>query len=282
MKKIILVLVVISSFTWNLLAQDDASRSKWNPNGIVIDGKDNDWIKPLNFYDDKSGLMFAIENDSKDLYFCFTNNDNLKMKKMINAGWKMDLTSKGKHKKFKAELLFPPVKMMRSGMRRDADRNESKATENSMISFYKANIPAIQIKGFKSEKTGVKLNDQSDINIGIGADSTQHIIYEIAIPLRELYDPKGIRFDELMTLNITINAMERPSAGGGYSGGMSGRGGGRSGGGRSGGGRMGGGMPGMGGGGMSRGGNGGGGFAGMSSMFESVSFKQKFTLSSNK
>jgi hypothetical protein len=282
MKRIFLVLVVMSSFTWNLFAKGDASKSKWTAKVIAIDGNDNDWIRPLNFYDDKSGVLFGIENDNQNLYFCFTNNDDLKMKKMVNAGWKIDLVSKERHKKIKAELDFPAVKMMGMRMNKDASRNENRLSKNNMLNFYRSNIQFIKTKGFKSGKTEVKLNDPSGINIGIGADSTQHIIYEIAIPLKELYDKKNITFNELLTLNMRINGMERPSPGGNYSGGMSGRGGGRYGGGR-----MGGGMSGMGGGGrpgggMSHGGSQGNGFSGMSDLFNSVSFKQEFELTDNK
>jgi len=269
--------------TWNLFAKGDASKSKWPSKVLVIDGNDNDWIKPLNYYDDKSGVIFGIENDDKNLYFCFTNNDDMKMRKMINAGWKIDLVSKEKHKKFKTEIDFPAVQMMGMRVRRDANKNENKLNENNMMNFYKSSLSSVKIKGFKSGKTEVKLNDPSDINIGIGADSAQHVIYEIAIPLKELFDITNIKLNELLTLNINIKGLERPGSGGSYGGGMSGRGGG----GHYGGGRMGGGMSGMGGGGrmgggMSHGGYHGNGSADMSSMFNPVSFKQEFELTDNK
>jgi hypothetical protein len=279
MKKILFVLFLITAFGFHLFAKGDVSKSKWSPNVITIDGKDNDWIKPLNYYDDKSGVMFGIENDGTNLYLCFTNNDDLKMRKMINAGWKIELVSKEKKKKFKAEIEFPAVKMMGMRMRRDANKNENKISENNIISFYKSNITAVRINGFKSGKTEVSLEDRKDINVGIGTDSTQHVIYEISVPLRELYELKEIHLDEDMTLHLTVNAMERPGSGGG----MSARGGYHSGGGmggRPGGGRMAGGMSGTGGGrygGMSHGGN---GTSAMNGMFESVSFKQEFSLSS--
>jgi hypothetical protein len=293
MKKTILIPVIFLTFTLNLLAQGDVSKARWIPGGIVVDGNNNEWIKPLNCYDDKSGLMFAFGNDNNNLYLCFTCNDEMKMRKMMNAGWKVDFTSNEKKKKFKAEINFPAVNMtgvgMGIGMRRSSNSNESISPINSPINIYRLNLASLPIKGFTSNKTEIKLNDKSGINIAVGADSSKHIVYEFAIPFFELYGDKTVKLDEEITLNVTVNGVEQPnSSGGNYSGGASRMGGGRMGGGMSGmggrgGGRMGGGMgSGRYGGGMSQGGGfRGDGNNGAASMFEKDSFKQKFTLSDN-
>jgi hypothetical protein len=293
MKKTILIPVIFLTFTLNLLAQGDVSKARWIPGGIVVDGNNNEWIKPLNCYDDKSGLMFAFGNDNNNLYLCFTCNDEMKMRKMMNAGWKVDFTSNEKKKKFKAEINFPAVNMtgvgMGIGMRRSSNSNESISPINSPINIYRLNLASLPIKGFTSNKTEIKLNDKSGINIAVGADSSKHIVYEFAIPFFELYGDKTVKLDEEITLNVTVNGVEQPnSSGGNYSGGASRMGGGRMGGGMSGmggrgGGRMGSGMgSGRYGGGMSQGGGfRGDGNNGAASMFEKDSFKQKFTLSDN-
>lgn len=276
--KIIISISLLLALATHLFAQGDVSQSRFLPKGIIVDGKEKEWVKPLNFYDDKTGMMFAIGNDKTNLYFCFTTNDDMKMRKMMNAGWKLELTSKEKKKKFKVEIEVPGVNMAGVG---------KMVAAGNVMNIYKSNISSLTLKGFKSNKSEVKLNDPSDIDMAIGADSLKHVVYEIALPLRDLYDPDKINYNELITLNVKVNGIERPNSGGYSGGGMSGRmGGGRSGGGMSGrmggGGRsgMGGGMGGgRSGGGMGRGGYGGGG--GMGGMFESASFKQKFTLARN-
>ena len=101
----------------------------------------------------------------------------------------------------------------------------------------------------------------------------------MAIPLKQLFTAGEFQPNEILTLNITVNAMERPQMNSGADESYMGRGGGRSGG-RSGGGRsMGGGRSG---GGMSHGGGSRSfGSGGQGGLFEKASFKQKFTFAKN-
>jgi len=290
MQKISWTLVGLFAFTLNGLAQSDVSKARWKSKEIVIDGNDREWTKPLNFYDDKSGLLFAICNDQRNVYFAFTVNDEMKMRKLMGAGWSVELSSKEKDRKFNATLTFPAVKMQEMG-KRPGSEFEKKVAGNPVIDSYRLQIQSVAVKGFASNQAELKLNDKNGIDIAIGADSSRFIVYEIAIPLKELMDDNSVKLDELITLNVSVNAMDRP-AGTADREGRGGRGGGGSrselsdmggsiqgggmGGGRSGGGRggMGGGRPG----GMSR----GGGYSGSgdrSGLFEKATFKQKFTLS---
>jgi len=284
MHKISWTLVAFLTLTLNGLAQSDVSKARWKSKEIVIDGNDREWTKPLNFYDDKSGLLFAISNDQRNVYFAFTVNDEMKMRKLMSAGWSVELSSKEKDRKFNATLTFPSVKLQGMG-KRPGSEFEKKVAGNPVIDSYRLQLQSIAVKGFLSNQTELKLNDKNGIDIAIGADSSLFIVYEIAIPLKELMADYSVQLDELITLNVSVNAMDRP-AGGGERGGRAGRGGGGSrselsdmggmGGGRSGGGRggMGGGRPG----GMSR----EGGYSGSgdrSGLSERASFKQKFTLS---
>ena len=293
MHKISWTLFVLLALTLNGMAQSDVSKARWKSKEIVIDGNDREWAKPLNFYDDKSGLLFAICNDRQNVYFAFTVNDEMKMRKLMGAGWSIELSSKEKERKFNATLTFPAIKL--SGMgKRPGSEFEKKVPGNPLIDAYRLQIQAIGAKGFLSNQTELKLNDKNGIDIAIGTDSSRFIVYEIAIPLKELMAGNSAQLDELINLNVSVNAMDRPTggdrgdregragrSGGGSRGEMSEMGGGMEGGGRSGGGRggMGGGMGG-GRGGMSRGGGGysNGGSGDRTGLFEKASFKQKFTL----
>ena len=293
MHKISWTLFVLLALTLNGMAQSDVSKARWKSKEIVIDGNDREWAKPLNFYDDKSGLLFAICNDRQNVYFAFTVNDEMKMRKLMGAGWSIELSSKEKERKFNATLTFPAIKL--SGMgKRPGSEFEKKVPGNPLIDAYRLQIQAIGAKGFLSKQTELKLNDKNGIDIAIGTDSSRFIVYEIAIPLKELMAGNSAQLDELINMNVSVNAMDRPTggdrgdregragrSGGGSRGEMSEMGGGMEGGGRSGGGRggMGGGMGG-GRGGMSRGGGGysNGGSGDRTGLFEKASFKQKFTL----
>jgi hypothetical protein len=290
MNKICLSLFALLAFSLHALAQSDVSKSRWKTKEIVVDGNVHEWTKPLNFYDDKSGLLFAICNDKSNVYFAFTVNDEMKMRKLMSAGWSIELSSKEKDRKFNATLTFPGIRVDGMG-KRPGSEFEKKMPGNPVIDSYRLQLQSIATKGFLSNQTEVKLNDRNGIDIAIGTDSTKFIDYEIAIPLKELMVDHSVQLDELITLSVSVNALSKPSGGGertghegrgsrsggemsDMSGGMEGGGmGGRSGGGRGG---MGGGRSG----GMSRGGGGysEGGSGDRSGLFEKVSFKQKFTL----
>lgn len=176
--------------------------------------------------------------------------------------------------------------------KRPGSEFEKREAGNHVIDSYRLQLQSIAVKGFISNQTELKLNDKNGIGIAIGADSSRFIVYEIAIPLKELMTGNSVQLDELITLNVSVNAMDRPTGSSGDRGGRAGRGGGGSrsemtdmggsrqgggmGGGQSGGGRrgMGGGRPG----GMSRDG-GGSGSDDRSGLSERATFKQKFTLS---
>jgi len=281
--------LLFTATSLKLMAQGDVSKARWISSSMKVDGNDKEWTKPLNFYDDATGLMFAIGNDKENIYFCFTVTEEFHMRKLMSAGWNIELTSKEKDKKFKATLSFPGVNVM--GMKRSESNLEIKSKGNDLVKSYLLQFTKITCKGFRSNVAEVDLASNEHFKIGVGSDSIHHVVYEIAIPLKELYATEALHLNELITMNVSVNALEHASSGGGGN-----RSGGRmSGGGMSGGmGGMSGGMGGMGGmgGGGRRGGGMGGGMRGERSEVESgqsdrnslmakSSFKQKFTLTTN-
>ena len=290
MKNILLMILFFTASSMELSAQGDVSKARWISKAMKVEGSDREWTKPLNFYDNATGLMFAIGNDKENIYLCFTVNEELRMKRLMSAGWNLEFTSNVKQKKFKAKLSFPAVNMV--SVRKKENPLEKKPKGDEFVKSYLLQFTKITCKGFRSNVSEVALNSREHIRVGIGADSIQHAVFEIAIPLKELYAPDLLQLNELITMNVTVNALERPTSGGGPGGGMGARsGGGMPGGmGGMGGGRRGGGMSGgMGGGGMSggmRGERSGGEYSQGAqgeriNPFEKSSFKQKFTLSSN-
>ena len=113
------------------------------------------------------------------------------------------------------------------------------------------------------------------INIGVGADSSQEITFEMVVPFKELFPANDVALSEELTLGVTVNALKRPpqtghaGEGDAFTTTANGRMGGGSGGGRMGGGKRGGG-----------GNRSSGDVTDRSQLFSKVSFKQKFRLTS--
>jgi hypothetical protein len=273
---------------WNLQvsAQSDVTRARWKSSAIVIDGNDQEWNKPLNLYDEKSGILYAIANDKTILYFDLEVSDPMKMRKMMASGWSVDLSSKEKGNKFKASLIFPPVNMQGVRNQRNEQVPETVSEESPAIKNYELMLRSVEMKGFRQDQTVVQMNDQSGVDIAVGENAAKQLVCEIAIPLRDLFTENAIRLNELILLTVNVNAFQRPSEGGQSGGGA-----------RMAGGMRGGGVSGFGGGGMRSGGghmgaggsmrgmeggsHGGAGMGDRSAMFEKTSFKQKFKLTDN-
>ncbi len=296
MKKFSLYFIAFLVFALKLSAQSDVSVARWKTHEIVVDGNDRDWVKPLNLYEDKTGLLFAISNDSSTLYFNFTITDPTKMMKMISSGWSLELSLKDKRNKIRGSITFPAVKMdgpkgkmsentnnKMSGMAPD-ETTEPISDIAPMIASYGMSLQSVITKGFIFSHGYVSLRDTSGIVVRVGESDSKGLLYEVAIPLNELFEEDTMRLNESMAMLVSVNAAAKPSgdsssgeiSGGGASGGSGMPGGGGPGGGGPGGpgGGPGGGGPG---GSMSKGGM--SGFSGnMSATSQRVSFKQKFRL----
>jgi len=154
MLKLCWTITAIFVLIFNSLAQSDVSKSRWKTQDILIDGNDREWTKPLNFYDDKSGLLFAISNDNRNLYMAFGFNNEMKMGKLMNGGWSVTLSSKEKKRKFNASLIFPGVKTGAMPGRRTGEF-EKKTSANSFIKDYQSNLQPVLVKGFRNNQTEI-------------------------------------------------------------------------------------------------------------------------------
>jgi len=211
MKKNMYALIAMLLSCVVLSAQDDVTQARWQETRITPDGSNNEWKKPLNLYDAITGLLFTITNDSSNLYLCFTNNDERKVTKLMKAGWRVEIYSKEKNKKFDAAIAFPAIQMINAPGKDEGVTRSTEPDFKNETALYRLNLQAVSTKGFVSANGELPLLNSSGINIGIGSDNTQAIIYELAIPLKELLPGNTTSTVPEMGLHITVNALKKPS-----------------------------------------------------------------------
>lgn len=211
MKKNSYSILLILLFSVKLLAQSDVSQARWQSAKVITDGSNNEWRKPLNLYDAITGLLFTIANDSTNLYLCFTNNDERKVTKLMKAGWSIEIYSKEKNKKFDATIVFPAVQMISDPGKDEGVTKTERADFKNETALYRLNVQTVKTTGFVTSNGDIPVVSSNGINIGIGADSTQEIIFELAVPLKELMAKNNIQLNEEMALNITVNKLKRPA-----------------------------------------------------------------------
>ncbi|MEP6749036.1 MAG: hypothetical protein ABJB86_14990 [Bacteroidota bacterium] len=206
------ILLFVSLLSMRLCAQSDVSQARWQTTKVVTDGHNNEWRKPLNLYDAITGLLFTIANDSTNLYLCFTANDERKVTKLMKAGWSVEIFSKEKNKKFDASIAFPAVQMISApGKDEGVAKIESVEFKNE-TALYRLNVQTVKTTGFvTANAANLPILNNNGINIGLGSDSVQAIIFELAVPLKELLPGNSILLNEEMEMNITVNKLKRPA-----------------------------------------------------------------------
>jgi len=250
-----------------MAAKSEYPEAIWETSQIIIDGNDDEWAKPLSFFNRDCGLWYSISNDTQNLYMAFSVSDAMRIRKMMTAGWTLSLSSSEKGRKFNVKITFPKVELVAPTPPRGANEQQTKSLIALMINDYSSKLTELKTKGFVSDQPILKLDGESGLKVKAGANGSQNFINELVIPLKELVAEGPMQLNERVTMSITINAMEMQMGGGMGGGGM------RPGGGGGGGG----GMPG-GGGGMGGGMRPGGGGGNSAALYEDVSFKQKFAL----
>ncbi len=224
MKTIKIALLLIMILRISASAQNDVSKAEWQAKKIIVDGQNNEWKKPFNFYGSGIGQMYSIANDSSHLFLCFVSEDPLKIRKLIMAGWQINLSSKVKNIKFSSSIIFPPLEFRNDENKENkenvknndiADQRRNMYSQSTLINDYKSQLTTVTAKGFKTENGNLPLINEDGINISIGTDSIQQLCYEISIPLNELIAKNLLHLNELLILNVKVNALNSSTSGGG-------------------------------------------------------------------
>jgi hypothetical protein len=209
--------ILIIYFSLHLQAQDDISKSEWQSNEIKIDGKYDDWKIPFKSFDKNIGMKFEISNNNSHLFIFLMTIDPMKMSKLINSGMQIQISSKEKGRKFSASINIPGVQFEDQLNQKNPQAEQKKPNEKSsindfivLVSKYKLQLPGIKTKGFKTKNGDLPLIDKNGISVGIAADSIQNLCYEISLPFKELLAENLFQFNEVVQLNIKVNALVIP------------------------------------------------------------------------
>ena len=302
MKRLIQLLFLGAlSLTSGAFAQ--VSSSKWQTQPIVIDGDNSDWVTIPRFFNTASNVKYEFRNDDQNLYIIIDPADKNTQMQLSSAGFNIKLKVRTSTPA-KFSIMFQVPKM---GMMPPPQMNQDKLTEKTVINPEFMSKDSATVDGFLFTKGKIvsENTDEKSISFAHSKPASNSGIYEIRIPLREIYG-NNFKLETVsetpIQLQVNINELSQKGMkkmGSKMSGGMSGGGrgmGGGPGGGMGGGeisggpgGEMGGGMGGGPGGGMP--GAGGGETAerpqmqaqgmGMPS-FEKKSFSIDFQLSTGK
>ena len=224
MTRYLLMLFAIT-LTTHVFAQSDASTAGWKAQPVKIDGKLTEWNLPLRFYDADSRLFFDIANDSNNIYLCFESRDEMTQTKLMRAGMKLTLSTKGKDK-HEASIFYPvtPKPSIQNAAPVTDDKANKPAAQSEPVPYNKQTFRANFIKthfvmdvdGFTTAKGEIPLQNPSGITAALNWDTASNLDYEIAIPQKEFFGA-GYTAGSVSPSDITLSVELRALPGNAFS-----------------------------------------------------------------
>ena len=239
-------------------APDDHSTKLYFPARIdssiinhTLNGATDEWPAEKFTTDKETDILYAIDNDAKNLYLALKITNQGEQIKMMSMGMKLFIDLKGKHKEdlcvefpFKKGDGFsnPGAGLPPPQSQGQSDEQRGKPDMKKIRMMFVANIISMNLYGFNEEdQLNQNLETEGSVMIAYDWDSTDVMHIEYMVPLKMLDDKTS--FDQkTISIGWKVKGLELPSGSGGSSGrpGGAGSAGGRPSG-RSGGGRPGGG-----------------------------------------
>ena len=207
---VLLILYVLLANSLPAFSQRKAETiiTKWAEKPVKVDGLMDDWPDSLTLFNDATKLFYSLSNDEENLYLTIRSSSRENLSKILLGG--ISFTANIESKKKDAPKVTFPVLDRTPGKNRNVKNQQTDIPE--MQKQVLSRIKEIKVEGFKEIiDGGISLYNTYGIKAAVAFDANNNLIQEIAIPL-SLLNLKGNRPD-LVTYNIKINGVKRPSGG---------------------------------------------------------------------
>jgi hypothetical protein len=196
-KQAVLLLMTFGLIFLSVACGDTELSSTWKDRDIVIDGKSNDWLDALYYFEDDD-VSVGFFNDSEYLYICLLAEDYSIQRQVVMQGFTLWLDpTGGKEKTF--GIKFPlgmmamggdrmPAEM--GGERPDRERMEGMQRERpdpEMIrKAFEQTLDELEILGpGEDERMRILVEEAEGLEISV-RNETGLLTYELRIPLQSL------------------------------------------------------------------------------------------------
>ncbi len=203
---VLLFFTLLSAYSFS----QTTAQSKRVTTSVTVDGNAKEWQNPFGLYESKTKLMFAIANNDSNLYLCFQCPDPVNQDKIMQAGMQVSIIRKGKNK-LNASIEFP-LKKTEKGENNEETYSGQQRTIPEIKADFLLNNFTMLTSGFATQNNVFNIKENPGIQVAINWDNINTLVYEIAIPLKELFGNGFTAADlgsELM-LGVEIFAVSRP------------------------------------------------------------------------
>jgi len=167
--------------------------SKWRDQGILIDGKFDDWQNDLSYYDEKTRINVGVINDDAYLYICLITRNHGLMEQLARSGFTVWFDPKcgtnkvlGIHFPSGSGMMpdngKPPMDRGREEPGLSGEKGPEKPSE-----MFQEPWQEVEIIGPGKEekyKTTVEAAEKYGINVKTGKEKG-YFVYELKVPLFE-------------------------------------------------------------------------------------------------
>lgn len=246
MKKIYLILL-LCLVQYQIFAQklpDIQTISLPAPVGIKIDGKANEWNDAFAADNKRTGLLYSIANDDKNLYLILKSTNTSNTNKIMLGGITFTVNAQGKKRENEGVSITYPLinranrnQVGRNGVERQGtqgglrNRTQQNTQQRDSIQLVTrkaqlAGVKEIKISGFKAITDSViSIYNEHGLKAVASFNQNGDYVYELAIPLSLLDLTTKSEFAYQLKLNGLINRNFSGNNGGNFGGGRANSGG---------------------------------------------------------
>lgn len=213
-QKIVYSLLIVSiinngcnSVKKNTVEKHSKSELNWQDSPLTVDGRSDEWDKSQMEFDGKSNIAYKFTNNANNIYVLLITYDSRTQMKILNGGMSFCIDPAGK-KEENAVIDYPFKAQNRSPYFQRVSNNGMKDEKQSTI----INAGEYVLRGFKTGDRSYSIleKNQAGIQVKIGIDSMNEMVYEAIIPLAGIYNGKNAAAaGRSFSLGFKINGLSQ-------------------------------------------------------------------------
>ncbi|MBI1307448.1 MAG: hypothetical protein GC181_12675 [Bacteroidetes bacterium] len=195
--------------------------ANWQSNAVSIDANDKEYGN-ISFYNTETKTHYSISNDSANLYLCLAFSDENLQRQIMLAGLTLWIDTLPKPLK-QIGVTYPLKTERKQGKHGTGDEPTPDKIHRDFILTHQV----AELTGFRNLPNGFSpLTTKEGLNLKMDWDSSQTLIYELQIPLKNWYhELTSSDSSHIFTATVVVNTVKPPGSGNGdHTGGGSGGG----------------------------------------------------------
>lgn len=161
----------------------------WQPLPLLVDGMDDDWVKPLPYYESKEKLSWAISNDKENVYIMLSSKDRMEQQKILQGGLTVWVNPRAdKDESASVGISYP------MDSRNDRDRalmQQARPDQYKDRGMSPDDLKGYSLIGFNKDEPIENYDDgqtnKEGIIVKIAYNRAGDLIYEASVPLNAIF-----------------------------------------------------------------------------------------------